>query len=153
MLNHKLILPRPLWTDMWSELNFKGQGIRETGGFLLGSQEEPKISKFISYDILDPAAFDSGIIVFNGPGYIPLWDICEKESLRVWADIHTHPYEWIGQSELDKSHPMISQKGHIGIILPWFATKFSTDLKEIGFYQYLGEYRWASLRKNAILIE
>ena len=42
--------------------------------------------------------------------------------LTVVADVHVHPGD-SGQSNSDRAYPMISQAGHIALILPRFARK------------------------------
>src|SRR5690349_4485121 len=113
MQKPKLIIRLSVWKTLIKQLKYRGNnGKRETGAFLLGNRNTSEIISFICYNDLDPHAFDSGIIIFNGDGYIPLWEYCIKYHLKVLADVHTHPGEWTGQSDSDMRHPMIAQKGH-----------------------------------------
>src|SRR6187401_756977 len=107
MQTPKLTMKLPVWKNLIKELKCRGYGKSETGAFLLGNERE--ITAFICYNDLDPHAFDSGIIIFNGDGYIPLWKHCLLYNLKVLADVHTHPSEWTGQSSSDMKHPMIAQ--------------------------------------------
>jgi hypothetical protein len=49
---------------------------------------------------------------------------------EVWslpvADLHTHPTNWTGQSDLDVAHPMIPQKDSL---LQTIADKLSADAR------------------------
>lgn len=142
MSSPKLTMPLTLWKKMVKELKHRGYGERETGAFLLGDRENGNVTHFIPYDELDPHAFDSGIIIFHGDGYIPLWEFCTKHHLRVLADVHTHPGAWTGQSASDSKHPMIAQKGHIALIIPNYATRENQLLKGVGIHEFLGEKKW-----------
>lgn len=141
-----------LWRSLIKSLRQRGRGYRESGAFLMGKRESTCITTFILYDDLDPHCLDQGIIVFDGSGFIPLWKICEEENLRVIADVHTHSDAWTGQSELDKTNPMINMKGHIALILPNYAQNHFMSFKGIGVYEYLGDHTWKtwSLRSGKI---
>lgn len=56
----------------------RGEGTHESGAFLLGYQQGSRriVKKIIYYDDLDPYCFDHGIVIFDGSGYGPLWQIC-----------------------------------------------------------------------------
>src|ERR1700722_15234282 len=113
MSNPKIRIHRAVWKELIGELYARGEGVRETGAFLLGDKSGNTISHFICYNDLDPHVSESGIIIFNGNGFIPLWEYCSAHKMKVLADVHTHPDEWTGQSTSDRKHPMIAQAGHI----------------------------------------
>ena len=148
MSTHKLSIRLSVWKKLIKELKKRGEGKRETGAFLLGKRKANHVTKFICYNDLDPAAFDSGIIIFNGDGYIPLWEYCSKNDLQVLADVHTHPGPWTGQSSSDMQHPMIAQKGHIALIVPQFAVKRNQLLNGVGIHEFLGEQEWTSWKEE-----
>ncbi|KIC89905.1 Mov34/MPN/PAD-1 family protein [Flavihumibacter sp. ZG627] len=137
-----LSITKPLWKKLIKELKKRGKGIRESGAFLLGNSLKKEVTEFICYDELDPNSLDTGIIVFDGDGYIPLWKICREKGLQVLADVHTHPGNWTGQSGPDKKHPMIAQAGHLALIVPHLATKRGQLLNNIGIHEYLGDKQW-----------
>ncbi len=139
---HSLSVSSNLWRNGLVELHHRGGGRRESGAFLLGFQsgKRRRITRFVFYDDLDPHCLDTGIVVFNGSGYGPLWRICSQIGLKVVADVHTHPGA-PGQSTADRDHPMIAQKGHVALIVPEFAYRpFSA--REVGIYTYLGNHQW-----------
>jgi proteasome lid subunit RPN8/RPN11 len=142
MQDHKLCIVKTMWQKLMAELNKRGGGGRETGAFLLGKKGSRVVTEYICYDDLDPHALDTGIIVFNGDGYIPLWELCLQHGLKVLADVHTHPCDWTGQSGLDMRHPMIAQAGHIALIVPCYATKKRQLLKGVGIHEFLGNAEW-----------
>lgn len=148
----KLIITDNLFLELLNRLEFEGNQERETGAFLLGPIGEPKITEYKLYNELDPQAFHEKYITFKQEGYIHLWDYCTKNNLKVWADIHTHPGEWIQQSIIDQNHPMIAQKGHIALIAPNYGM-VEEPLEEIGIYQYQGNHKWESTPKLFKIIQ
>jgi proteasome lid subunit RPN8/RPN11 len=137
-----LIIHRSVWKKLMKTLNRRGGGVRETGAFLLGKKDSKVISSFLCYNDLDPHALDSGIIIFNGDGYIPLWRHCSDHGLKVLADVHTHPDQWTGQSASDQHYPMIAQPGHIAFIVPYYATVPGQELEGVGIHEFLGNQQW-----------
>lgn len=125
-----------------AELRRRTEGRHESGAFLLGKCEGTRrtITRFAYYDDLDPHSLESGVVIFDGAGYGPLWQLCRDTGLMVVADVHTHPY-YESQSSSDRDNPMIAKPGHIAIIVPRFAERdFMPD--ELGVYEYRGEHRW-----------
>jgi len=135
-------VPALLWRRLLSQLRKRGGGSRESGAFLLGKTGSHRVSHFVCYDDLDEAALEMGIITFHACGFVRLWDICQRENLRVLADIHTHPSDWTGQSESDRRHPMVAQVGHIALILPNYAKRNRKYLRGASIYEYLGDHKW-----------
>ena len=134
------------WRQLRRALIERGQGCnRESGAFLLGKRHNgcARITFFVLYDDLDPHALDSGIVRFDGRYFAPLWELCRERDLVVVADVHVHPGR-SDQSFSDQQHPMISQAGHLSLILPNFALG-QQPRKEIGIYRYLGQKRWATI--------
>jgi hypothetical protein len=127
---------------MVTQLQRRGQGVRESGAFMLGDISGNKIKHFILYDDLDPDALSSGIVSFHGAGFVSLWNFCTQNKMQVLADVHTHGDNWTGQSETDRTNPMIELPGHIALILPHFAARSKWSLKGVGIYEYLGDHQW-----------
>ena len=144
MSTPKLTMGLKLWNQLMKELKKQGEGKRETGAFLLSEPGSTHIIHYILYNEVDPSAFDSGIIVFNGDGYISLWQHCSRNNHKVVADVHTHPGDWTGQSGSDKAHPMIAQSGHLALIVPRLATIKNQKLKGLGIHEFLGDQQWTS---------
>ena len=144
MASQTLTIPILLWWHLLRELRRRGRGNRESGAFLLGLASETKVLRIVFYDDLDPHALDTGIIEFDGSGYVPLWKLCREKKLRVLADVHTHPTDWTEQSGSDRTHPMISQRGHVALIVPNFARRTLQKLRGVGIHEYLGNHQWKS---------
>lgn len=136
-----LSIPQPLWSELLLGLRARGHGQRESGAFLLGVKNQPRrVASIVFYDEVDPAAFETGIIVIDGGAMGDLWRICRERGEIVVADVHTHPGgAW--QSESDRMHPMIAEPGHLAMIIPNFAEE-PIRIDEIGLYRYLGGFRW-----------
>jgi len=150
MKNKSLSISIWLWMALVRELRKRGYGERESGAFLLAKHGTTQITKFICYDDLDPTALDSGIIVFHGAGFVPLWDHCNRNKMSVVADVHTHSDSWTGQSNSDRTHPMIGQKGHVSLIMPYFAQRNLFSLSRVGIYEYAGNHQWFTRAKEKL---
>ncbi len=140
--NHRLSCSSKLWREGLSELQRRGKGQHESGAFLLGVSQGNRrtIKRFVYYDDLDTHSLDTGIVVFDGSGYGPLWQLCRETGLTVVADVHTHG-GCAQQSHLDRDNPMIAKQGHIALIVPQFATQIFQP-SDLGVYEYEGEHCW-----------
>ena len=146
---HELSCSWWLWWRLRCALRQRGHGAsRESGAFLIGRTEEGRrrILDFVLYDDLDPHCLDAGIVRFDGRHFGALWALCKARSLSVVADVHVHP-GGAGQSDSDRDHPMISQAGHIALILPNFAAS-PQPRTALGIYRYLGGKRWATIPRE-----
>lgn len=144
---HKLACSAQLWRELVEELRVRSAGVRESGAFLLGRCEDDvrTITAYVLYDDLDPNALKSGYVRVDGRHMGRLWEICRERKLTVVADIHTHPGGY-GQSDIDRKNPMVAVRGHIGLILPYFAArKFSRS--NMGIYVYHGAHEWETIGK------
>jgi hypothetical protein len=101
-----------------------------------------RVSRVVYFDDLDPDCLN-GAIHFHGEAYGKLWNICDRESMRVLADIHTHPGEWVGQSSIDAENPMVAKRGHLALIAPNLATR-AVAPAAVGVHEYRGEEGWVS---------
>jgi proteasome lid subunit RPN8/RPN11 len=146
---HRLSCSSRLWCEGMLELRRRGNNRRESGAFLLGTRngQRRSITRFVFYDDLDPHCLDTGIVVFDGSGYGPLWKLCRETQLGVLADIHTHGGRAI-QSLLDRDNPMIAQPGHVALIAPHFAERVCKPI-ELGIYEYVGEHLWENMSGSA----
>ena len=143
---HELSCSWFLWRRLLAGLRARGLGgSRESGAFLLGRtwRGRTRVLAFVLYDDLDPNCLETGIVRFDGRHFGRLWDLCREGGLSVVADVHTHPGS-PDQSCSDRDHPMISQAGHLALILPRFAAA-PVRRGEIGIYRYLGSKRWSAV--------
>lgn len=145
---HRLSCSSKFWKEGVAQLRRRAEGYHESGAFLLGTNDgdRRRIEKFAYYDDLDPHSIDSGIVIFDGSGYGPLWEMCRSEGLTVVADIHVHP-SVARQSPSDRANPMIAKKGHIALIAPDFAAGDCLP-HSLGVYEYEGDHNW-SFRSGA----
>jgi proteasome lid subunit RPN8/RPN11 len=133
---------RSIWRRLLRELRLRGAGRRESGAFLLGTQDGNvrRIKAFLPFDEVDPDSL-IGHIDFDGSRMDRVWEECRRLDLSVVADIHTHP-EGFGQSAIDRANPMMPRRGHIGLIVPDFAADI-VGPGQIGIYELLGLDDWA----------
>ena len=146
---HELSCSWWLWWRLCRALRQRGRGAsRESGAFLIGCSEKGRrrIVDFVLYDDLDPHCLDTGIVRFDGRHFGALWELCKARTLSVVADVHVHP-GGAGQSDSDRDHPMISQAGHIALILPNFAAR-PQSRTSFGIYRYLGGKRWMTIPRD-----
>jgi len=159
----RLKIPRPrlkisaeIWNSLVATLRNRGEGCRESAAFLLGHCHSlyRECIDFILLDDLDPRCLRRGAINFDGVHYHELWEICRKRMCDVIADIHTHPHrEFI--SGLDRQNPAIGKRGHVSLIVPFYAMR-RTDPRAIGIYQFLGGVDWRTVppkkRKESLIL-
>jgi proteasome lid subunit RPN8/RPN11 len=124
------------------ELARRGEGRHEAGVFLLGHVRggRREVTSEIYYDELDPNAYASGVCILHAAAFSKLWAICREWGLTVVGDIHTHPGS-AGQSEADRTNPMVAVSGHVGIIVPNFGAA-PVQCGALGIYEYRGSHRW-----------
>lgn len=144
----KRTITKALWKKLILELRVHGAGKTESGAFLLGVDDSNEITAFVSYDDLDPGCYDSKIIRFSSAGFRALAAHCAQHGLIVLADVHTHPYGNTSQSGLDKTHPMIVERGHLAMIVPHYAAKNTLSVAGVGFYEYLGDFAWRTFTNS-----
>ena len=142
-------VPLLLWAALVVDLARRGGGERESGAFVLGRRKDSscKASSYLCYDDLDPTSLTGGVD-FHASGYAALWEHCRKHSLEVLFDTHTHPGNDVRQSDIDRMHPMIPQVGHLAVILPRYGRASRWSLREVGIYEYRGNFRWDTLGPN-----
>jgi proteasome lid subunit RPN8/RPN11 len=153
MFKARLKIAKPIWDGLLQELKIRGDAQRESGAYLLGSMQSGMITDFICFDDLDPHCLEKGYIIFDSSGFVPLWQRCNERNLSVLADVHTHPRRWTGLSDLDIEHPMVHQKGHIGLIIPNYAMGSHKDLKGIGVHEYLGSKKWKTWKVKSKIFQ
>jgi proteasome lid subunit RPN8/RPN11 len=130
------------WQRLLRDLARRGRGVRESGAFLLGAGEpgSVRVTRWLAFDELDPKCLN-GAISIRGEAFNGLWKICRQESLRVIADVHTHPGRHVAQSAIDQSNPMVAQRGHVAVIVPGFARGRPAP-EHVGVHIYRGDRSW-----------
>lgn len=143
-------IPMVKWFYLISGLRKRGQGQRESGAFLLRKKGNIRICKIMFYDQLDPKVSMTGIIRFDGSGYVTLWEHLKNWKMEVAADIHTHPGTNTTQSYADQTHPMIRLKGHVAMIAPNFALDRWLMPGNCSSYVYQGSFNWNKAHNSPI---
>lgn len=136
------------WSVLVRQLARRGQRRRESGAFLLGRLSDRPTSTHVAWPVSDVTYFDdldadclTGGITFTR--FDALWEVCRARRATVIADVHTHPGDWVEQSQIDSSNPMISSLDHVAIILPNYANGRPKPT-DSGVYRHLGGKNWAA---------
>ncbi len=131
------------WANLGAELGRRAGGLRESGAFLLAQRGTGRhVTRVEYFDDLDPAALNGGVVLRAG-AFSKLWDLCDREDLRVVGDIHTHPTGWVSQSDIDRANPLIARAGHVALIAPNLAAR-PFGPADIGIHLYCGDAGWTS---------
>ena len=143
--NHRISCNRRRWRAILRELDRRGERRHEAGAFLLGHEVNARrdVVCAVYYDELDPHAYDTGVCILHAEAFGRLWTLCRERGLSVVADVHTHGGE-AGQSESDRTNPMVAQAGHVAIIVPDCAAG-RIPLGRLSVHQYLGDHRWSDV--------
>lgn len=144
MNSNRLEVPRATWLGLMAELRQRGGGRRESGAFLLGEvqQQTRRVCSWVAYDDLDPEALTKGYVRLGTTAFTRLWALCDARQQVVVADVHTHP-RGPHQSLSDRTNPMVSQAGHMALIVPRYAQGKVTP-SSVSVNVYLGAKSWAS---------
>lgn len=143
---HSVSISWFVWRRLVTALVERGHGFtRESGAFLLGYRYEDRVRivDFVLYDDLDLRCLDTGIVIFDGRHFSPLWALCKERGLSVVADVHTHMGSE-AQSRSDQQHPMVASAGHVAFILPRLAAR-PLSVANVGMYRYCGGKRWETV--------
>ena len=146
----RLRVSRRLWHNVLAELARRGQGARESGAFLLAATgtDGRTVSRAVYFDDLDAACLTGGICL-SGAAFPRLWELCDRERLRVVGDVHTHPAASVQQSTTDQENPMVAYRGHIAVIVPHYAQRGGAPSRA-GVHEYRGDDGWrAHLGRDA----
>lgn len=137
-------MSRRQWRRLTADLARRGEGVRESGAFLLARRDRARrdVVAWIAFDELDPGCLN-GAISIRGEAFARLWDLCRKRGLRVIADVHTHPDSSVHQSPIDEANPMVASRGHVAVIVPRFAGG-QIRAQDVGFHVYTGKRSWES---------
>lgn len=144
MNSNRLEVHKATWLDLMKDLRQRGGGKRESGAFLLGQVQghTRHVHSWVAYDDLDPEALTRGYVRLGTAAFTQLWALCEARRQAVVADVHTHP-RGPQQSLSDRNNPMISQAGHMALIVPRYAQGEVTP-RSVSVNVYLGAKCWAS---------
>ena len=143
-----LEMPTQLWSALIQHLRHQGDGVRESGAFLLGykTSNGRLVERVLPYEQLQVDALHDDYVELTATSFTKLWNFCHREGLSVVADVHTHRFG-AGQSRSDQCNPMVALSGHIALIVPRFA-QGSVRLQDLGMYVYKGNHKWDNYLKN-----
>lgn len=144
MNSSQLEISASLWTELIADLRRRGGGARESGAFLLGAVDGAvrRVEAWVPYDELDLNALTYDYVRLDTAAFARLWSKCSELGMVVVADVHTHPGS-PRQSNSDRVNPMVSQAGHIALIVPNFA-RGQVAPRNLSVNVYMGDKRWES---------
>jgi hypothetical protein len=137
------------YTTLLAGLAARGQGSRESGAFLLTPRRGGgrTVTAVAYFDDLDAHCLVGGIHL-DGDAFPRLWDLCDRDGVRVIGDIHTHPGPWVSQSSIDADNPLIARRGHVALIAPDFA-QGHVPPAALGVHVYRGDTWQTTLGADA----
>lgn len=139
-------LSATLYRELIRDLAASGRGQKESGAFLLGTQDDGvrKVTSYLMYDVIAPASSrEHDYVALTGEEMATAWSHCYRVGLEVVADVHTHPFG-PAQSRSDRAHPMVSIAGHVALIVPSFATGNPMP-GDLGVHVFRGSGQWESM--------
>ena len=142
--------PAPLWALLIEHLRLQGDGVRESGAFLLGRKTEAGrvMTRFLPYEQLQVDALHDDYVALTAASFAKLWELCRAHGLTVVADVHTHRFG-AGQSRSDRTNPMVALAGHVAFIVPRFA-QGKVRPQDLGMYVYEGNHQWATFSGSEV---
>lgn len=142
--------PAPLWAQLIEHLRLQGDGVRESGAFLLGRKTEVGrvMTRFLPYEQLQVDALHDDYVALTAASFAKLWELCRADGLTVVADAHTHRFG-AGQSRSDRTNPMVALAGHVAFIVPRFA-QGKVRPQDLGMYVYEGNHQWATFSGSEV---
>jgi proteasome lid subunit RPN8/RPN11 len=145
-MSHPLLeVPARLYERLMHDLAASGRGVKESGAFLLGTNDGRirKVYSYLLYEAVAPvSSSEHDYVALTAQEMAAAWDHCYRVGLEVVADVHTHPLG-PSQSLSDRAHPMVSVAGHVALIVPQFAMQDPTPA-DLGVHVFHGNGRWTS---------
>lgn len=141
-----LEIPARLYGQLIHDLAASGRGVKESGAFLLGTDDGRirKVSSHLMYEAIAPVSSgEHDFVALTAEEMAAAWDHCYRVGLKVVGDVHTHPLG-PAQSLSDRAHPMVSVAGHVALIVPRFAMLSPTPA-DLGVHIFHGGSRWTSI--------
>jgi len=137
-----------VYSKLLAHLRAAGEGVRESGAFLLGSDsgQNRTVSDFLPYEKLQDDALNDDYVELNACAFSRLWEHVRTTGLVVVGDVHTHRFG-PRQSLSDRRNPMIALQGHVAIIVPNFA-QGHIGVEDLGIHIYQGSHAWRSFFKS-----
>jgi proteasome lid subunit RPN8/RPN11 len=131
-----LIIPEKLWLHVLGELRKRSAGWRESAGILVGKRQPDGTciasDVVFHHDLADDRATALSLELPEAAKF-KLYEDLSKRKLTLVSLIHTHPEDWVGLSEVDKSNRISSTVGFWSIVVPNYGNQ-PWALDQIGFH-------------------
>jgi len=138
-------LPATLYRELIRDLAASGRGQKESGAFLLGTQDDGvrKVTSYLMYDVIAPASSrEHDYVALTGEEMATAWSHAIGWVSRRWPTfirIHSGCTESLGSR-----HPMVSIAGHVALIVPSFATGNPMP-GDLGIHRLSRNGQWESM--------
>jgi len=147
----RLHVSRPVWMATWYGLQRRSANEIEAACVWLGTRSED-IETALDVVFLDDLPGTVGRRLqhrTSRQAVAMLLDLARARGLRIVADIHTHPSEWVDLSDVDREHPIEYRPGLIALVLPTFALD-PPDLTRTGVHEYIGRGEWVRIKSDVL---
>lgn len=137
-------VPRTLWLGTWDLLKTLGEERFESACIWGGVRDGPRLEVRKIY----PIGAAHGVVRhelshrMTRGGASRLFEELRADGNAVVADVHTHPYDWVGLSDVDMAHPIEFRIGLVCLVLPRYASGVPSP-DSIGIHVYRGDGQWS----------
>lgn len=140
-----------IWIETWRLLKEMGDGRFESACVWGGVNEGGRLRAKKIYPIGPEHGVRRGSLFHRMTldGASRLFADLRADGLRIVADVHTHPAEWVGLSDVDREHPIEFRRGLICLVLPGYAVG-NPSVELTGVHVYRGDGQWADRLETGV---
>lgn len=148
----RLFVPSRLWSATWEGLRVRGGGRRESACVWAGTRDGgvEHAREVIFLDDLPGTVGRQRQHRTSRAAVSALLQRARDLGLVIVGDVHTHPSDWVGLSEIDQAHPIEYRVGLVALVLPDFAMG-AHDIRMVGVHEYAGEGRWRTFEGDEVM--
>ena len=141
-----ITISEELWINTWEGLRKRGRGAVESAAVWGGKRDHlsETVEKVYFLDDFSGGVQFAEYHRVSIEALERLFAQLRGEKRVIVGDIHTHPGDWVGLSEIDQANPIEFRKGLCAIVLPHFGLP-TPSLSAVGVHIYQGEGRWETL--------
>lgn len=144
-------ISKELWEVTWLGLRARGRGQREAA-CVWGGKRSISVNQVHSVTFLDDLPGVVAGPLYHRPSRATvraLFDVLRERNEMIVGDIHTHPGDWVGLSDIDAAHPIEFRRGLPALIIPRYAIS-EPALEGLGLHEYVGDGEWRTLDSDEI---
>lgn len=125
-----------VWNDALSGLHSRSAGTRESAGIFLGTASPNGahvVSEVVFHHQLGDDRATALSLELPEAAKFQLYQHAARRHLTLVSLIHTHPYEWVGLSEVDQRNRISATVGFWSIVVPHYGRP-PWHFDEMGFH-------------------